>query len=112
MVAAWETRLLLSWLYVSPENNRRDVSEPPSTRGNLTRRTPDGIPHEYGAGFEPAADLINPLVIEGHPNGSRFGRDIAGLDSVPEVRRGEVLVRANRVEAPSALGGESEDLEE
>ena len=100
IVAAWETRLLFSWLYVSPVKRPRQYMTPFIKYG---RRTVDGEPAEHAARLEAALDLVDPLVVERHPRGTVLSLKVAGLDVFPKVCSGQVPHGLKRVQRPTAL---------
>lgn len=62
------------------------------------------------AGLQATSDLVNPLVIVGHPARSPLDRDVRRADGIP----GEAALELGRVEdlAPVPLHGQAEHLEE
>jgi hypothetical protein len=108
IVAAWEVKLLFSWLYVSPK--KYGVSSAAKALVKRDDRTVDGVPQENAARLQATLDLINPLVVVLHPCGA-LALDFARLRVLPESWGGEVLVHPVRVQTPFTLGSEGEETE-
>ena len=60
-------------------------------------------PQEHGASLKSSLDLVNPLVVEGHPLWALLERVLARLHVLPEVVCLHVLHKLNWVRCPSTL---------
>lgn len=74
------------------------------------RLTPKGVPAEHGARLQPSSNLLDPLVIEGHPC-RLVGALTTGFCVLPEVVGGELFIRLNGIGAPTTLSRVAEETE-
>ena len=101
IVAAWDVKLLFSWLYVIPKSILKSIR-----RKHNNILTVEREPEKHGARFEPTMHLIHPLIVECHPD--RLLYLFAWFSIVPEPRGREVIVQRERVEAPFTAGSVKE----
>jgi len=96
IVAAWDVRLLLIWLYVNPEQPcvRHPTILAKTEHGEPTvNREPD----ENLASGQSSPKLVDPDIVEGHPGGPSSGRERAWFDSIPETGSFHLLVTLDGV---------------
>lgn len=82
-----------------------------TSRQRRKQLTVDREPQEDGAGFEATGDLVDPLVIKGHPARTALALEVARLGLFPEVGSAEVLPSPDGVEREATLEGETPDAE-
>lgn len=69
--------------------------------------TVDRIPEEDRGSLEAPLDFVDPLIVESHPFRAVLSLEPTGLYRIPETVGGQVSVRADRVQMPTSLLGES-----